>query len=180
MRKIEAGDLSGAVADLGILVPLAAGLVLVTGLAPGPLLIGAGALAVAAGLYFKVPFPVQPLKALTALAIAQEISPDVIHAAGLEIGLFFVLLSVTGGADALARFFTRPVIRSLQFGVGTLLVVEAVKMAYDPPASLEPSALSGPALLVLSASVCIGVAIASRYRWNAFAALVVVAGTALG
>jgi SulP family sulfate permease len=180
MRKIEAGDLSGAVADLGILVPLAAGLVLVTGLAPGPLLIGAGALAVAAGLYFKVPFPVQPLKALTALAIAQELSPDVIHAAGLEIGLFFVLLSVTGGADALARFFTKPVIRSLQFGVGTLLVVAAVKMAYDPPASLEPSNLSGTTLLLLSAGVCIGVAIASRYRWNAFAALVVVAGTVLG
>jgi SulP family sulfate permease len=180
MRKIPAGDLSGAVADLGILVPLAAGLVLVTGLEPGPLLIGAGALALAAGLYFKIPFPVQPLKALTALAIAQELSPDVIHAAGLEIGLFLVLLSVTGAADLLARYFTKPVIRSLQFGVGTLLVVAAVKMAYEPPASLEPSSLSGSTLLVLSAGVCIGVGIASRYRWNAFAALLVVGGAIIG
>lgn len=180
MKKIPAGDLSGAVADLGILVPLAAGLVLVTGLEPAPLLIGAGALVLAAGLYFKIPFPVQPLKALTALAIAQELSPDVIHAAGLEIGIFFVLLSVTGSAELLARYFTKPVIRSLQFGVGTLLVIAAVKMAYEPPASLEPSSLSGSALLVLSAGVCIAVAITSRYRWNAFAALLVAGGTIIG
>lgn len=180
MKKGVSGDVSGAVADLGILVPLSASLVLVNGISPGPLLLGAGLLALAAGLYFKVPFPVQPLKALTALAVAQGLSPDVIHAAGLEIGLFFVLLSVTGSADFLARFFTKPVIRSLQFGVGTLLVIAAVKLAYEPPQILEPSSLSGTTLVLLSAVVCIVVAVASRYRWNGVAALLVVGGTIVG
>lgn len=180
MKKGVAGDVSGAVADLGILVPLAASLVLVNGISPGPLLLGAGLLALAAGLYFKVPFPVQPLKALTALAVAQGLSPDVIHAAGLEIGLFFVSLSLSGGADFLARFFTKPVIRSLQFGVGTLLVIAAIKLAYEPPPILEPSSLSGTTLLLLSALVCVAVAVASRYRWNGVAALLVVAGTIVG
>ena len=180
MKKPTVGDLSGAVADLGILVPLAASLVLVNGLAPGPLLVGAGALFIAAGLYFKVPFPVQPLKALTALAVAQGLAPDVIHAAGFEIGVFFILLSVSGTADLLARFFTKPVIRSLQFGVGTLLVIAAVKLAYAPPDALEPSSLSGGMLVVLGALVCVGVALASRYKWNGLAALLVVAGTIIG
>lgn len=180
MKKGVAGDVSGAVADLGILVPLAASLVLVNGISPGPLLLGAGLLALAAGLYFKVPFPVQPLKALTALAVAQGLSPDVIHAAGLEIGLFFVLLSVTGSADFLARFFTKPVIRSLQFGVGTLLVIAAIKLAYEPPQILEPSSLSSTTLVLLSALVCVVVAVASRYRWNGVAALLVVGGTIVG
>lgn len=180
MKKAVAGDISGAVADLGVLVPLAASLVLVNGLSPGPLLLGAGLLALAAGLYFKVPFPVQPLKALTALAVAQGLSPDVIHAAGLEIGLFFVLLSVTGSADFFARFFTKPVIRSLQFGVGTLLVIAAVKLAYEPPSALEPSSLSGTTLVLLSAVVCVAVGVASRYRWNGVAALLVAGGAALG
>lgn len=177
---MTAGDLSGAVADLGILVPLAASLVLVNGLAPGPLLLAAGALAIAAGLYFRVPFPVQPLKALTALAVAQELAPDVIHAAGLEIGVFFILLSVTGSADFLARFFTKTVIRSLQFGVGTLLVFAAVRLAYAPPDALEPSTFDGRTLVLLAALVCVGVGLASRYEWNAFAALLVVAGTVVG
>ena len=180
MKKGVAGDISGAVADLGILVPLAASLVLINGLSPGPLLLGAGLLLLVAGLYFKIPFPVQPLKALTALAVAQGLSPDVIHAAGLEIGLFFVLLSITGSADFLARFFTKPVIRALQFGVGTLLVIAAVKLAYEPPTALEPSSLSGTTLVLLSAAVCIAVGVASGLKWTAVATLLVAGGAAVG
>ncbi|MGH2546258.1 MAG: putative sulfate/molybdate transporter, partial [Actinomycetota bacterium] len=92
--RIGPGEATGAVADLGVLVPLAGSLILVNGLDPGAVLIGAGLLVVAAGLVFRVPFPVQPLKALTAVAVAERLSPDVIHAAGLEIGLFLLLLSV--------------------------------------------------------------------------------------
>lgn len=43
-------------------------------------------LVLAASVVFRVPFPVQPLKAMTALAVAQGLSADTIHAAGLEIG----------------------------------------------------------------------------------------------
>ena len=88
MDRTITGDISGALADLGILVPLTAALVVVNGLNVGSVLILAGMLAITAGLVFRIPFPVQPLKALTALAVAQVLSPDVIHAAGLEIGLF--------------------------------------------------------------------------------------------
>lgn len=131
------GDLSGAVGDLGVMVPLVAALVLVNGLDPGAVLIAAGALVIAAGVLFRIPFPVQPLKALTALAVAQSLSPDVIHSAGLQIGLILVLLAATGLAGWLARLFTRAVIRSLQFAVGMLLVVTAVRLALDSPAIFE-------------------------------------------
>jgi SulP family sulfate permease len=130
---IGLGEGSGAVADLGVLVPLAAALILVNGLDPGAVFLGAGLLVVAAGLAFRVPFPVQPLKALTAVAVAQGLSPDVIHAAGLEIGAFLLLLSIGRVADRLARLFTRPVVRALQFGVGVLLVFAAVGLVTDPP-----------------------------------------------
>jgi hypothetical protein len=51
-----AGDLSGAVADLGTFVPLAAALVLVNGLDPGAVLFAAGSLVLGAGAAFRVPF----------------------------------------------------------------------------------------------------------------------------
>ena len=179
MARLRSGDVSGAVADLGVLVPLVAALVLVNGLDPGGLLLWAGALSLAAGLYFQVPFPVQPLKALTALAVAQTLSPEVIHAAGLEIGLLLILLSVTGLAGRLAVLFTKPVIRSLQFAVGTLLVVTAVKLAADPP---EVFASTGGSvwMLVLAALVAVVVAIASRLRWNPAGALIMLAGVVVG
>ena len=67
-------EAAGAVADLGVLVPLAAALMLVNGLDAGSVLLFAGLLVLGAGAAFKIPFPVQPLKALTAVAVAQQLS----------------------------------------------------------------------------------------------------------
>lgn len=169
------GDLSGSVADLGIFVPLVAALVLVNGLAPGPLLIVAGLLALGSGLWFRIPFPVQPLKALTALAVAQRLAPEAIRAAGLMIGLVLVALTLTGTADRLARAFTRPVIRALQLAVGSLLIVSAWRLAVAPPAVfVDPPA---PATTVtLAAVVATLVAIAVWRRWYAAGAVVLALG----
>lgn len=160
---MRAGDISGAVADLGVLVPLAAALVLINGLDPAPMLVVAGALLISAGLIFKIPFPVQPLKALTALAVAQQLSPDMIHAAGFQIGAILLLGAVTGLADRLAIVFTKPVIRSLQFAVGSLLVFSAVKLILDPPGVFVATP-GRPLLLVLFALVAAGVATAVHLK----------------
>jgi sulfate permease, SulP family len=131
---VRRGDVTGAVADLGILVPLAAALILVNGLDASGVFIGAGLLVIASGLYFQIPFPVQPLKALTAVAVAQKLGPHVINAAGIEIALFLALLAIGGVADRVARIFTKPVVRALQVGVGILLVVTAIRLVAHPPA----------------------------------------------
>lgn len=131
--RIGVGEVAGAVADLGIMVPLATALVLVNGLDAGSVLVCAGLLVLASGIVFRIPFPVQPLKALTAVAVAQQLAPGVIHAAGLEIAAFLLLLSVHNVADLVARVFTKPVVRALQLGVGVLLVITAVKLISKPP-----------------------------------------------
>jgi sulfate permease, SulP family len=172
------GDLSGAVADLGVLVPLTAALVLVNGLDPGSVLLAAGILVLASGVGFGMPFPVQPLKALTALAVAQSLSDEVLHAAGLQIGLLLVVLAVTGLADRLSRIFTKPVIRSLQFGVGILLIASAVKLLWRPPELFEggPSPSWG---LVLAAATVLVVAVAGYRRWYALSAVLLGVGIAV-
>lgn len=165
------GEATGAVADLGVLVPLAAALILVNGLDPGAVLLGAGALAIASGAVFGVPFPVQPLKALTAVAVAQRLSPDVIHAAGLEIGAFLLVLSVGRVADLVAQLFTRPVVRALQLGVGVLLVITAVRMALDPPPVFRGTPPSPwPVILAVAAFVAVAWA-ARRGRYGVALAL---------
>jgi hypothetical protein len=131
--RIGLGEASGAVADLGVMVPLAAALILVNGLNATAVLLAAGVLVIVSGVAFGIPFPVQPLKALTAVAVAQRLAPEVIHAAGLEIAAFLLLLSVGRVADVVARVFTRPVVRALQVGVGALLVVTAARLVASPP-----------------------------------------------
>jgi sulfate permease, SulP family len=172
-----AGDLSGAVADLGIFVPLAAALVLVNGLDAGSVLLAAGVLVLSAGALFAIPFPVQPLKALTALAVAQTLSPEIIHAAGLQIGLILVVLGVTGLADRLSTIFTKPVIRSLQFAVGALLVVSAWKLVRQPPDLFE-QVPSQPVALALAAATLGAVAVAAMRRWYLLSAVLVACGAA--
>jgi sulfate permease, SulP family len=176
--RVGLGDATGAVADLGVLVPLAGSLILVNGLDPGAVLIGAGLLTVAAGLVFRVPFPVQPLKALTAVAVAERLSPDVIHAAGLEIGLFLLLLSVGRIADLLARLFTTPVVRALQLGVGVLLGIAAVRLVADPP-SVFPGTPDPPWPLLLAAASFVAVGLAAARGRYPVALALLAAGVAV-
>lgn len=161
-----------------MLVPLSAALVLVNGLHPGSVLLVAGVLVVVSGAAFGIPFPVQPLKALTAVAVALQLSPGVIHAAGLEIGALLVLLWATGLADRLSTLFTRPVIRSLQFAVGTLLVVTAARLVENPPSVFEHTPPAGWSLALAAATV-VTVAIATHRRWYVLVVLLVGVGAAV-
>ena len=171
--RISVGEVAGAVADLGVMVPLATALILVNGLDPGSVLVCAGLLVVGAGLVFRVPFPVQPLKALTAVAVAQQLAPGVIHAAGLEIAGFLLLLSVRHVADGIARVFTKPVVRALQLGVGILLLITAMKLVASPPevfAGTPPT--PWPWLLLAGAFAGVVAASLTRHYWIAIAILV--------
>lgn len=157
------GDAAGAVADLGVLVPLATALILVNGLDAGAVFVCAGLLVVISGLAFAIPFPVQPLKALTAVAVAGGLSPDVIHAAGLELAAFLLLLSIGHVADAVARVFVKPVVRALQLGVGALLILTAIRLVADPPEVFAGTPAS-PWPVVLGAGAFAGVALAAHRR----------------
>jgi hypothetical protein len=170
--RVGVREIAGAVADLGVLVPLAAALILVNGLDAGAVLLCAGSLVIVAGVAFRVPFPVQPLKALTAVAVARELSPDVIHAAGLELAAFLLLLSIGHVADAVARIFVKPVVRSLQLGVGVLLVITAVKLVADPPAVFSGTPRAPwPFLLAVGAFAGVALAAHLRHYWGALALL---------
>lgn len=148
--KIGPGELTGTVADLGVFVPLAAALVVVNGLSGGMLLVAAGVLVIGAGARFGIPFPVQPLKALTAVAVARQLSPEVIAAAGMTIGVILLILSVGKLADRIARVFSVTVVRALQLGVGLLLVLSAVRLIADPPAVFSSAAPAHPSPLLWS------------------------------
>ena len=167
------GEATGAIADLGILVPLATALILVNGLDASAVLVCAGLLVLATGVVFRTPFPVQPLKALTAVAVAQKLAPGVIHAAGLEVAAILLVLSIGRLADLIAKLFLKPVIRAVQLGVGALLVVTAFKLVAKPPGVFAGS-VAGPWAWILLVAV-VGLAIEagrSRRYWLALAALV--------
>ncbi|MBC7227777.1 MAG: sulfate permease [Thermoflexales bacterium] len=126
------GEVGGALGDLGTLVPLAVALITVNGLPATGVFFGFGVAYILAGLFYRLPIPVQPLKAVAAIAIARGLSGSTVTAAGWWMGLFLLLLALTDASRWLERLFTRPVVRGIQLGLGLMLVRSGVALASRP------------------------------------------------
>ncbi len=131
--RLTGGELSGALGDLGVLVPLEAALIATNGLNPTTTLLGIGIIYVLAGFYFRIPMPVQPLKALAILAIAHHSSPAIIAAAALLMAGALAFLSATRAIKLLERAVPTPVVRGVQIGLGLLLLKSAYQMVFQKP-----------------------------------------------
>jgi sulfate permease, SulP family len=139
--KFDRRELAGAVADLGVLVPIAVALIVSNGLSATAVLLPAGLLYVVAALTYGLPIPVQPLKAFGAIAIAKGLGADEIAAGALLMGVVFVLLGRLHLLDFAARAFPKALIRGVQLTVGLLFLKIAWGLVLDPPKSFSEHAL---------------------------------------
>jgi hypothetical protein len=125
--RFDRNELSGAFGDLGTDLPLLVGMVLAAGLDAPSVLVMFGIMQVATGLAYRMPMPVQPLKAVAALVITQKVAAGTLYGGGLAIGATMLLLAVTGMLGWLARVVPRAVVRGLQFGLGLQLSLLALR-----------------------------------------------------
>jgi sulfate permease, SulP family len=121
-------DISGAFGDLGVFFPIAVALIAKNGFNPTALFLMAGFFYIASAYYFKITMPVQPLKAMSVIAIATGLNFEVINAAGITMGFILLILSLTGFSIRLGALFPLAVIRGIQFGLGLLLVKASVTL----------------------------------------------------
>ena len=89
-------EFSGSLGDLGALLPIAIGMIVLNGLNATNVMVTVGLFYIIAGLYFKVPVPVQPMKVIGAYAIAVGLTPIQIISASLWMGLCTLFLGTTG------------------------------------------------------------------------------------
>lgn len=146
-------ELAGAVADIGVLVPIAVALIVGNGLSATAVLLPAGLLYITAALVYRLPIPVQPLKAFAAIAIAQGLGSDEIAAGALLMGVIFVTLGRLGVLDLAARAFPRALVRGVQLTVGLLFLKIAWGLLTDPPAAFVKYALDPATALALGGAV---------------------------
>jgi len=117
------GDLSGAFGDLGTFLPLVIGVLILGPFDPTGLMIGFGVFAIATGLIYRLPIPVQPMKLVAALAIAGSLSAPAIVASGLLLGLSLLLLGLSGLIERMHRLVPRTVLAGLQIALGLHLLI---------------------------------------------------------
>ena len=121
--RLSRQEIAGSLGDLGTFIPLAVGMVMVNGLNAGSVLLLAGLFNVATGLLFAIPMPVQPMKAIAAVAMAEKLTPGEIYAAGMVTSAVVLLLGLTGWIHWVERWVPKSVVRGLQLAIGLQLMM---------------------------------------------------------
>lgn len=124
-------EFSGSLADLGGMAPFIIGAVAISNLHLGPILLFFGIAHFMTGAYYKIPMSVQPMKAIGALVIAEELTHGELIGAGVAIGLIFLILGLTGSIRHLAEIIPRSVVRGTQLGMGLIIIVKASKFIFN-------------------------------------------------
>ncbi|MDX6651195.1 MAG: hypothetical protein QOJ97_3146 [Solirubrobacteraceae bacterium] len=174
--RFDRHELAGGLGDVGLFVPLAVALVAVNGLDATAVFAAAGLVYVATALYFRVPVPVQPLKAFAAAAIALKLGADVIAAGALTMAVAMLLLSVGGAATWLARRFPMVLVRGIQASVALLLAKAAVDLAQKGNWKGLPAIDPAVGLTLAGASCAVLVALSVGARRRAVPGTLVVLG----
>jgi predicted benzoate:H+ symporter BenE len=148
---------AGAFGDLGTLVPFVVAYIAVLKMDPFGILFAFGAALLICGLYYKTPFPVQPMKALGAAAITQAaqtavITQATVYSAGLVTGAIWLLLGLSGAATRIARLVPRFVVIGIVLGLGFSFMLEGIKlMSADWP--IAAIGLIGTLLLLTNRAI---------------------------
>jgi hypothetical protein len=124
---------AGAFGDLGTLIPFVVAYIAVLKVDPFGILFTFGAAMVICGLYYRTPFPVQPMKAIGAVAATQTAQTAVItqasiYSAGLVTGAIWLVLGLTGAVSHVARWVPRFVVVGIVLGLGMGFMIAGIKM----------------------------------------------------
>ncbi|PTB92896.1 benzoate transporter [Marinobacter sp. B9-2] len=150
VQKHLVRDAGGALGDLGTLIPLGLGAIGLAGLAPVPVLLGFAVFYIATGLYYRLPVPVQPMKAVAALLLTTQVTSQSLVASGVLIGAILLVLGLTGWINSAARLIPRSVLSGLQLGLGLMLAHMSLGlMATSLPVGIVTLALLGITLKML-------------------------------
>jgi MFS superfamily sulfate permease-like transporter len=161
-------EAAGALGDLGTLVPFLMGYLAIARMDPVGVLVAFGMFKILAGLTFRTPVPIQPMKAIGTVAISHPdvATPGAVLASGLFTGALWLGMGTSGAVTWIARLTGRPVVRGIVLGLGLAFMLEGLRMAEgDRLLAVVAAALTFallcrgrvPAVLVLLA---LGVAVA--------------------
>lgn len=121
-------EFAGAMGDLGTILPIALGMILVNGLDPVGLFFSMGLFYIAGGVYYGITVPVQPMKVIGTYAVATAMTASQIQASALLMVLCLAVIGATGSMNKFGKYIPRSVIRGVQFSTGLLLMVKGMKM----------------------------------------------------
>lgn len=151
--KFSRTELAGSLGDLGTLLPLSTALIVINGVNPTSIFLCIGLFYILSGLYFQVTCPVEPMKVISAYAIATGISAVQIQASCFWIFVILGVIGITGFIDIISRAIRKPVIRGVQLSTGVLLLTQGLNLILGKSSVQKLLGGAEPYLTVLETDV---------------------------
>lgn len=143
-------EIAGSLGDLGTILPLAIGMILINDLSPAAIFFSVAIFYIFSGLYFRLTSPVEPMKVIAAYAIATGVTATQIQASCLLIVIILLFFGATGLISLISRYVPKPVVRGVQLSTGLLLVTQGVKLMIGSTKFQELSSAAEPYLSIQS------------------------------
>ncbi|MEN1759696.1 MULTISPECIES: putative sulfate/molybdate transporter [Anoxynatronum] len=125
-------EAAGALGDFGTLLPIVIGVSVATDMNLAVMLLFFGIAYLFTGIHYKLPMPVEPMKAIGVIALTERLSAAEIAGAGIGMGLVLLLIALTGAMDFIKRSIPIALIRGIQLALALTLMRQAmVMMRYD-------------------------------------------------
>jgi MFS superfamily sulfate permease-like transporter len=131
--QFSLSELAGAFGDFGTIIPLILAVALVTSMNIGAMLLFFGIWYIITGYYYGLPIPIEPMKAIAVIVIAERLGAGEIAAAGLILGVLFLLMSYGPLLLWLEAAIPTAVTRGIQLGLALLLVKTSVGFIISDP-----------------------------------------------
>jgi len=167
--RFSLAEISGALGDLGVLLPLTLALVTLNGVNPASAFTGLGLAYVFTAVAYRLPVPVQPLKSFAAAALALGLSGSTLTAGAWWMAALFLALAVVPAGSLIGALFPRPVVRGIQLGLSLLLLQSAWRLEIG---SVSQTPLWSGVLAAAGAALVLAIAL---WRWRDAAGLGVIA-----
>jgi len=120
--RFTLGEAAGSVGDFGTILPIVLGVALVCEVNLAHIFLFFSLWYAIAGIVYRLPIPIEPLKAVGAIAIAEGLTAGEIAGAGMLIGVIFLALGCCGSMKWLQNRIPVSVIRGVQAGLALILL----------------------------------------------------------
>jgi MFS superfamily sulfate permease-like transporter len=131
--KFSLSELAGSLGDFGTIIPLVIAVGLVSDVNTRYVLLFFGIWFILTGLYYRLPIPLEPMKAIAVIVIAGGISSGEIAAAGLILGVIFLVLGYGRFFEVIGRWVPESVVRGIQLGLALLLFKASADFVIKDP-----------------------------------------------
>lgn len=156
-HRFSLTEFSGSLGDLGLFIPLTVAMAVASNIDFGMILITAGVMNIATGIAFRQPVPVQPMKAIAAIAITEGLTRGEIMSSGILMGVILVVLAYSGMVEKISVNIPKSIVRGIQFGIGAKLIIDGLKRVFE----LD---LTGPDSIVVALIVSLVIVFRNRMK----------------